>query len=434
VKSLTTNLDAALILLGVFFFLVAIGVQIAYSVVFAATVTAIYIGIPPATVVQNLVKGINIYSLMAVPFFILAGEIMMQGGITDRLIRLSQALVGWIRGSLAQINIVACLFFGAISGSSAAGTSAIGSMMIPHMKKAGYDAEFAASVTMSSSVECMLIPPSHNMVLFALAAGNVSVAKLFLAGIVPGFVLAAVLGVYCYYVAKKKNYPKGDSFQAKLALACFKESLPGLAAVLIVVVGVIGGIFTATEAAAVAVLYSLVVGLFVYKEIKFRDLFGIFAKALKTMSIVLILTGSSACFSWFVAYLNVPTYVGNVLFSISGNKIVILLLINFLLIFCGMIMDMAALILIMTPILLPIVLRLGMDPIQFCQVLIINLGMGLITPPVGGTLFIGSAISGIRVERLTRAMLPFYVMMIVALLLVTFVPELSLFLPNLLMN
>jgi tripartite ATP-independent transporter DctM subunit len=431
---LTANASAALLLLGVFFFLVAIGVQIAYSVLFASTVTAIYVGIPAATVVQNLVKGINIYSLMAVPFFILAGEIMMQGGITDRLIRLSQALVGWVCGSLAQINIVACLFFGAISGSSAAGTSAIGSMMIPHMKKAGYDVDFATSVTMSSSVECMLIPPSHNMVLFALAAGNVSIARLFLGGIVPGFVLAAVLGAYCYYVAKKRNYPTGEKFRLQSALQCLKESLPGLAAVLIVVVGVIGGIFTATEAAAVAVLYSLIVGIFIYKEIKFRDLFGIFARALRTMSIVLILTGSSACFSWFVAYLNVPAYVSDFLLGISRSRIVILLLMNVLLIFCGMIMDMAALILIMTPILLPIALKLGMEPVQFCQVLIINLGMGLITPPVGGTLFIGSAISGVRVEKLIRAMAPFYVMMIIALLLVTFIPTLSLGLPNLLMK
>ncbi|GHS93945.1 membrane protein [Synergistales bacterium] len=431
---MAANLDAVLILLGVFFVLVALGVHIAYAVLFASMVTSIYIGIPAAAVVQNLVKGVNIYSLMAVPFFILAGEIMMQGGITDRLIRLSQSLVGWIAGSLAHVDIVACLFFGAISGSSAAGTSAIGGMMIPHMKKAGYDVDFAASVTMAASVECMLIPPSHNMVLFALAAGNVSIARLFLGGIVPGIVLAMVLGVYCYYVAKKRNYPRGDNFKASVAGKCFRESIPGLAAVLIVVVGVIGGMFTATEAAAIAVFYSLIVGIFIYREIKFKDLYGIFVKALKTISIVLILTGSSACFSWLIAYLNVPVFVSNFLFSISSNRIVVLLLINLILIFCGMIMDMAALILITTPILLPIVLKLGMDPIQFCQVLIINLGMGLITPPVGGTLFIGSAISGVSVEKLTVSMLPFYGMMIVALLIVTFVPEISLYLPNLLMR
>ncbi|MDR1521234.1 MAG: TRAP transporter large permease [Planctomycetota bacterium] len=429
-----TNPNAVFILLGVFFVLVAMGVHIAYSVLLASIVTSIHVGLPAATVIQNLVKGINIYSLMAVPFFILAGEIMMQGGITDRLIRLSQALVGWIRGSLAQVNIVACLLFGAISGSSAAGTSAIGGMMIPRMKKDGYDADFAASVTMASSVECMLIPPSHNMVLFALAAGNVSVAKLFLGGIVPGVLLAAVLGLYSYYASCKRNYPKGDAFRMRLALACARESLPGLAAVLIVVGGVIGGFFTATEAAAVSVFYALFVGMFVYREIKFRDLYGIFAKALKTISIVLILTGSSACFSWLIAYLNVPAYVSRTMLSITANRVVILLLINLLLIFCGMIMDMAALILITTPILLPIVKDLNMDPIQFCQLLIINLGMGLITPPVGGTLFIGSAISGIGVEKLTRSMLPFYCIMSTALLLVTFVPELSLFLPNLLMG
>ena len=423
-------------LLGVFFLLVAAGVQIAYSVLFASIVTALHVGLPAATVIQNLVKGINIYSLMAVPFFILAGEIMMRGGITDRLVRLSKALVGWICGSLAQVNIVACLLFGAISGSSAAGTSAIGGMMIPRMRDEGYDADFSASITMCSSVECMLIPPSHNMVLFALAAGNVSIARLFLAGILPGFVLAGVLGVYSYYVSRRRGYPKGDAFRLDSAMSCARESLPGLAAVLIVVAGVIGGFFTATEAAAVSVLYSLAVGLFVYREIKFRDLYGIFAKALKTISIVLILTGSSACFSWLIAYLNVPEYVAKSLLGVTDSRIAILLLINLLLIFCGMIMDMAALILITTPILLPIVASPGieMDPIQFCQLLIINLGIGLITPPVGGTLFIGSAISGIGVEKLTRSMLPFYGIMSVALLLITFVPGISLFLPNLFMG
>lgn len=431
---MVTDPSAVLLLLGVFLLLVSMGVQIAFAVLFAAMVTTFHIGIPVATVLQNLVKGLNIYSLMAVPFFILAGEIMMQGGITDRLLRLSQALVGGLRGSLAQVNIVACLLFGAISGSSAAGTSAIGGMMIPRMKKDGYDVDFATSVTMASSVECMLIPPSHNMVLFALAAGNVSIARLFLAGIIPGFVLAAVLSIYCYYVSKKRNYPKGEAFHIKLVLECLKESLPGLAAVLIVVVGVIGGIFTATEAAAVSVAYALFVGLFVYKEIKFKDLYGIFTKALKTISIVMILTGSSACFSWLIAYLGVPVYVSKLLLGITENKIVILLMINLFLIFCGMLMDMAALILMTTPIILPIVVGLGIDPLQYCQLMIINLGMGLITPPVGGTLFIGSAISGIGVEKLTRSMVPFYCMMLIALMMVTFIPQLSLFLPNLFMG
>jgi TRAP transporter, DctM subunit len=429
-----TDPSAVIVLLGVFLVLVGIGVHIAFAVLLASLATVTFIGLPAATVIQNLVKGLNIYSLMAVPFFILAGEIMMQGGITDRLIRLSQSLVGWIRGSLAQVNIVACLLFGAISGSSAAGTSAIGGMMIPKMKADGYDVDFATSVTMASSVECMLIPPSHNMVLFALAAGNVSIAKLFLGGILPGFLLAFVLGIYSYYVAQKKKYPKGAPFHLPLVFQCLKESLPGLVAVLIVVGGVLGGIFTATEAAAVSVLYALLVGIFVYREIKFRDLYSLFAKALKTISIVLILTGSSACFSWLIAYLKVPAYISNLMLSITDSPVLIMLLINLLLILCGMVMDMAALILIMTPILLPIVIQLGMDPIHFCQVLILNLGMGLITPPVGGTLFIGSAVSGVGVEKLTRAMLPFYCIMWLALLVVTFVPGLSLFLPNFFMG
>ncbi|MCL2001421.1 MAG: TRAP transporter large permease [Planctomycetes bacterium] len=431
---MSTSLNAMLLLLGVFLFLVGTGFHIAYGVLFASMITCLYLGLPLALVLQNLVKGINVYSLMAVPFFILAGEIMMRGGITDRLIRLSQAMVGWICGSLAQVNIVACLLFGSISGSSAAGTSAIGGMMIPRMQKEGYDTDFAACVTMASSVECMLIPPSHNMVLFALAAGNVSIAKLFLGGVIPGFVLAGVLGVYSYYIAKKRNYPVAGAFQMQLVWNCLKESLPGLAAVLIVVVGVIAGIFTATEAAAVSVVYSLFVGLFVYKEIRFGDLYSIFAKALRTISIILILTGSSACFSWLIAYLGVPGRVSSLLLGVTQSRIMILIFINIFLILCGMLMDMAALILMTTPVILPIVVQLGMDPIQYCMLMIINLGMGLITPPVGGTLFIGSAISGVGIEKLARSMLPFYTMMIIALLLVTFIPGLSLWLPNFVMG
>ena len=420
-------------MLGLFFVLLIFGVQIYVSVLISSLATCLYVGVDVVSMCLQLIRGLNVYSLMAVPLFILAGEVMSCGGITERLVDLSQALVGWIRGSLAQVNIVASLFFGSISGSSAADTASVGAMMIPMMEKEGYDTDFSTCVTMASSVEGMLIPPSHNMVLFALAAGNVSIAKLFIAGYVPGLVLAACLGVYSYIVSVKRNYPKGERFNLNHFGKSLFKALPGLGTVLIVVVGVLGGIFTATEAAAFAVVYSLIVGILVYREIAVKDIPKLALSALKTCSIVMVLVAASNCFSFLITYLNVASAFSALITSITTNKILILLMINVFLLICGMLMDMAAIILIVTPILLPITTSLGMDPIQFCMMLIINLGIGLITPPVGSTLFIGSAISGRSVGQLTKAMIPFYIMMIVALGLVTFVPAISTFLPALVM-
>ena len=427
------NSSAIILMLGLFFVLLIFGVQIYVSVLISSLATCLYVGVDVVSMCLQLIRGLNVYSLMAVPLFILAGEVMSCGGITERLVDLSQALVGWIRGSLAQVNIVASLFFGSISGSSAADTASVGAMMIPMMEKEGYDTDFSTCVTMASSVEGMLIPPSHNMVLFALAAGNVSIAKLFIAGYVPGLVLAACLGVYSYIVSVKRNYPKGERFNLNHFGKSLFKALPGLGTVLIVVVGVLGGIFTATEAAAFAVVYSLIVGILVYREIAVKDIPKLALSALKTCSIVMVLVAASNCFSFLITYLNVASAFSALITSITTNKILILLMINVFLLICGMLMDMAAIILIVTPILLPITTSLGMDPIQFCMMLIINLGIGLITPPVGSTLFIGSAISGRSVGQLTKAMIPFYIMMIVALGLVTFVPAISTFLPALVM-
>ena len=427
------NSSAIILMLGLFFVLLIFGVQIYVSVLISSLATCLYVGVDVVSMCLQLIRGLNVYSLMAVPLFILAGEVMSCGGITERLVDLSQALVGWIRGSLAQVNIVASLFFGSISGSSAADTASVGAMMIPMMEKEGYDTDFSTCVTMASSVEGMLIPPSHNMVLFALAAGNVSIAKLFIAGYVPGLVLAACLGVYSYIVSVKRNYPKGERFNLNHFGKSLFKALPGLGTVLIVVVGVLGGIFTATEAAAFAVVYSLIVGILVYREIAVKDIPKLALSALKTCSIVMVLVAASNCFSFLITYLNVASAFSALITSITTNKILILLMINVFLLICGMLMDMAAIILIVTPILLPITTSLGMDPILFCMMLIINLGIGLITPPVGSTLFIGSAISGRSVGQLTKAMIPFYIMMIVALGLVTFVPAISTFLPALVM-
>lgn len=426
------NTSAIILMLVSFFFCLLIGIHVYVAILISAFSTAMFAGVDLRSMCLHIVRGLNVYSLMAVPLFIYAGEIMSCGGITARLVRLSQALVGWIRGSLAQVNIVASLFFGSISGSSAADTASIGAMMIPMMEKEGYDTDFSTCVTMASSVEGMLIPPSHNMVLFALAAGNVSIARLFMAGVVPGLVLALCLGIYCYAVARSRNYPKGAGFQMREFLSAFLNALPGLGTVLIVVVGVLAGIFTATEAAGFAVVYSLFVGIFFYKEIKIKDIPRISLNALKTISIVMILVAASNCFSFLTAYLNVASAITNFIMSVTSNKILILLMINVFLLVCGMFMDMAATILIVTPILMPIIMQLGMDPAQFCCLVIINLGMGLITPPVGNTLFIGSAISGHTIGRLSKAMLPFYGMMFVALMIITFVPAVSTWLPNLL--
>ncbi len=428
------NLDVLLILLGSFFILIFSGFHIGLAVLASSFITCLYMGIPLQTMAIQVIKSMNVYSLMAVPFFIIAGEIMMRGGITDRLVNLSKALIGWMKGSLSQANIVASLFFGSISGSSAADTASIGAMMIPVMEKDGYERDFATSVTMASSVESMLIPPSHNMVLFALAAGNVSIARLFMGGVVPGILLALTLSVYCYFIARKRNHPKGDRFRLGVAWKAFTKALPGLSTVLIVVVGVIGGFFTATEAAAFAVIWSLIVGLFIYKEIKFKDIPGIFKSALKTVSIILLLIGASGCFGWLISYIGIADMLASWMLGITSSRILILLMINVFLLVCGMLMDMAALILIVTPILLPVVTHLGMDPVQFCMMLIINLGIGLITPPVGNTLFIGSAISKLSIGRLSRSMVPFYVVMVIALLLVTFVPGISTILPDLLVK
>lgn len=430
---MAANPNAVFLLLGVFFFLIIIGVQIGISILISSCITCAYIGIPLQTMAMQVIKGLNVYTLMAVPMFILAGEVMTRGGITNRLVELSNALVGWIRGSLSQVNIVASLFFGSISGSSAADTASVGAMMIPLMEKDGYDTDFATCVTMASSVEGMLIPPSHNMILFALAAGGVSVGRVFMAGVLPGLVLAGVLSIYCYVVAVRRNYPKGDKFNPKRALKAIVQSLPGLCTVLIVVVGVLGGIFTATEAAAVAVVYAFIVGIFIYREISPKDIPNIIKSALKTTCIVMFLIGTSSCFSWLVSYLDIASLFTNWLTELTNNYVVILLLLNLFLLLCGMVMDMSAIILIVTPILLPITQGFGMDPAHFCAMLILNLGIGVITPPVGCTLFIGSAISGHSLGRLAKAMIPFYIMMLIALMIVTFVPTVSTFLPNLLM-
>ena len=424
---------AVWILLGSFSVLIFIGIDIAFAIGFASIITTLYLGLPLQMIAMNMVKGINVFSLMAVPFFIVAGEIMGSGGISNRLVDMSKALVGWLRGGLAMVNILASMFFGGISGSAAADTSALGSMLIPMMKKDGYDGDFATSVTLSSSVQGILIPPSHNMVIYALAAGSVSIGRLFLGGMVPGILLGVALMVYSYVVSVKRGYPVGDRFNLLHAIKTIFTSFWGLGTVAIVVIGVLMGVFTATESAAIAVLYASLITFFVYREIPVKEVFGILYRSVKTLSVVMIVVAMATTFGWLVAYLQIPKLLSQLIFSISSNKIVILMIINILLLFLGTILNMVSIILIMTPILLPIVTAVGVDPVHFGVIMILNLGIGLITPPVGTVLYIGSAVSGISIERLSKSLLPFYLVMLLVLIIVTYVPDVVMFFPNLLM-
>lgn len=423
---------ATLLLVGLFLGLVMLRVPMVYAIGAATLTTTLYLKIPLMMMAQNVMKGINVYTLLAVPFFILAGEIMGAGGISRRLIDFSSALVGWVRGGLAMVNIVASVFFGGISGSSSADTASIGPIMIPMMEKNGYDRDFSTCVTMASSVQGILIPPSQNMVIFSLAAGGVSIGKLFMGGLMPGLLLAAALMALSYGYSIKRNYPVSEAFSLARAWATFKEAIWGLVTVLIVVVGVISGIFTTTESAAMAVLWAVFVTFFVYREIPFSELSNILGRTVHTISTIILLVGMSTGLGWILTYLRIPQKISIAVFSLTDNPLLILIMLNLLLLVLGTLVDMASLILITTPILLPIVVKIGMDPVHFGVLMVFNLGIGLLTPPVGTTLFIGCSISKIPMEKLSRSMIPFYITMVVCLVAITYIPAFVMTLPNLL--
>lgn len=430
---MAANETATILLLGSFVVMIFMRVPIGFALGLSSVLTTWYLGLPLMVVAQGIVRGIDAFVLLAVPFFIIAGEIMGAGGISARLVRFANALVGRFRGGLAMVNVLASMFFGGISGSSAADTSSIGSLLIPIMKKKGYDGDFATSVTMAGSVQGILIPPSHNMIIFALVAGSVSIGRLFLAGVVPGVLLGLALMVFCYIMSVVRKYPVGEKVSFREAMKALWDSSLGLATVLIVVVGVISGIFTATESAALAAIWAFVVTFFVYREIPLSRMNEILGNSLRILSIILVMIGTSSAFGWLTAYLRVPGMVSQAILGLTDNPILIMLILNGIMLFLGMIMDMAAIILVATPVLLPIAIKAGVDPIHFGIIMMLNLGIGLITPPVGNTLFIGSAIAGISLEQLTKCMLPFFGVMLVVLALVSFCPSVVLFLPNLLM-
>ena len=422
---------ATLVLLGSFAAMILLRFPIAYAVGLSSVFCLLVQGNSLVAVPRLLVKGISSFSLMAVPFFITMGVLMGSGGISEKLIALANACVGWMRGGLAMVNIVASYFFGGISGSASADTASLGSMLIPMMVDEGYDSDFSTAVTITSSCEGLLVPPSHNMVIYATTAGGISVGSLFLAGYLPAGVLAVSLMVGSYIIAVKRNYPKGQPFNLKVLIKQLATSFWALAAILIVVVGVVGGMFTATESAAIAVIYSLIVSVFVYKGLNWKGVWKVLDNCVETLSIVLILIATSSLFGDCLTKLHVPDLAAQAITGISSNRIVIALLLNLILLVLGCIMDMAPIILIATPILLPIAKSIGIDPVQFGIIVVLNCGIGLLTPPVGAVLFIGSAVGKTPMEKVVKATLPFYICMIVTLLLITFVPDISLLLTKL---
>jgi tripartite ATP-independent transporter DctM subunit len=428
------NTAAIALLLGLFIFLIIIKLPVAFALAVSAFVTAAYVGIPLGALTQKMLSGVDSFSLLAIPFFILAGEIMGAGGISDRLVKLSDVIIGRVRGGLAMVNILASMFFGALQGSAIADVASVGPIELRMMKKAGYPEEFSVCVTIASACQSPLIPPSHNMIIFASAVGGLSVGKLFMAGLIPGVVLGIVLMLQCLVISIMRGYPKGGRYTLKEAIRIIGETSLALFTVVIIVGGVFGGIVTANESAVLACVWAFIVALIFYKGITVKDVWPILKRVLGTLAMVLTLIAASSAFGYMMTILRLPGLITQTLLSVSQNRIVLLLLINISLLILGCIMDMAALILICAPILLPVVTGpiIGMDPVHFGVVMILNLSIGLLTPPVGTALFVGSSISGLKIEKIAKAMLPFYASMIVALLLLTFIPALSMTIPNLL--
>jgi TRAP-type C4-dicarboxylate transport system permease large subunit len=396
----------ALILLGSFIALILIGMPVAYALGLSALIGAWWIDIPFQALMIQVAGGVNKFSLMAIPFFVLAGAIMAEGGMSRRLVAFAGVLVGFVRGGLSLVNIMASTFFGAISGSSVADTASVGSVLIPEMERQGYPREFATAVTVSGSVQALLTPPSHNSVLYSLAAGGtVSIASLFMAGVVPGLLMSACLMVLCLIFAKKRNYPKGEVIPLKQALKICADALWGLMAMVIILGGILSGIFTATESAAIAVLWAFFVTMFIYRDYKWSELPKLMHRTVRTISTMFL--------------------------TLSDNRYVILMCINAMLLLLGTVMDMAPLILILTPILLPVILGIGVDPVHFGMIMLVNLGIGLITPPVGAVLFVGAAVGKVSIEKTVKALLPFYGVLFLVLMAVTYIPALSLWLPGL---
>jgi len=423
---------APLILLGSFFLLLVLGMPIAYGLGIAALLSALYVGLPLSAVLLKVSDGVDEFALLAIPFFVFAGALMAEGGMARRLVAFANIFVGFMRGGLAMVNILASMFFGGISGSAVADTSSIGSIMIPVMKKEGYDDHFSVNVTITSATQGIIIPPSHNAIIYSYAAGGaVSVVQLFMAGIIPGIMIGLALMVLAFIISTRRHYPRGDFVPLRDAVRITWEALAGLLTVVIIVGGVIGGVFTPTESAAVAVVWAFFVTMFVYRDLKWRDLPRTMRNAIRTVAMVMIIIGFAASFGYMMTLMQIPAKATALLLMLSHNKYALLMLINVMLLVLGTFMDMAPLLLICTPILLPVIKTIGVDPVHFGVVMMLNLGIGLVTPPVGTVLFVGCAIGKIPIERAARHLWPFWIAMLIVLMLVTYVPAFSLWIPSL---
>jgi tripartite ATP-independent transporter DctM subunit len=426
------DLLPVIVLVLSFIFFISIGTPVAWSIAISSLLT-ILISIPSlaavTTIAQRMGTGLDSFALLAIPFFVLSGQLMTHGGIADRLISFAKTIVGALPGGLALINIISAMLMGAIAGSAMASASAMGSILGPEMEKEGYDKEYGAAVNITSATIGLVIPPSNVLIVYSLASGGVSIAALFLAGYIPGILTGFFLMLVAAIWAKRKGYPTFKRSSLSQVVKTFIIAFPSLLLLFIVIGGIVAGYFTATEASAVAVLYTLVLG-FAYKEIRVKDLPKILLESSKTSAVVMLLIAASMSMSWIMSYENIPKNLSDVLLSISDNKVVILIIINLLLLFVGIFMDMTPAVLIFTPIFLPVVKSLGIDPIQFGIIMVLNLCIGLCTPPVGSVLFVGIGIAKTSIERVIKPLLPLFIAMIIALLLITFFPQITLWLPH----
>ncbi|RDC59113.1 Sialic acid TRAP transporter permease protein SiaT [Alteripontixanthobacter maritimus] len=420
-----------LVLMGVLLLLLALGVPVAFSLFGAALATFLVIDIPLVVAVQRMAAGISVFTLMAIPFFIFAGDLMYRAGIADRLVRVADAAFGRVRGGLGLVDVGASMMFGAVSGSAIASASAIGSTMVPLMDEKGYDRDYSVNVTVTAAIVGLLIPPSHNMIIYAAASGvGVSIGDLFLAGIMPGLLTGAMLMLTAWLVARSRNLPRGEFPGWYKFLRAGLFALPGVMTAVIIMGGILSGVFTATESSAIAVIYTALVGTFVYRNLGWSGFWEAAQKSVRTASMVLFIIAAATAFGFALALLEVPAALASLIGVMTDNPILTLLIINVMLLMLGTFMDMAPLIVITTPIFLPVVMATGVDPVHFGIILMLNLGIGLVTPPVGSVLFVGSAVGGIPVATLVKTIWPFYFTLLAALVIVTFVPELSLALPR----
>jgi tripartite ATP-independent transporter DctM subunit len=420
------------VLLGSFFVLLILGMPVAFALGVAALVGALYAHLPLAAVLLKVSDSVDDFALLAIPFFVLAGALMAEGGMARRLVAFANIFVGFMRGGLAMVNVLASMFFGGVSGSAVADTSSIGSIMIPMMKKQGYDDHFAVNLTITGATQGIVIPPSHNAIIYSYAAGGaVSVAQLFLAGVIPGIMVGLSLMVLSFIVSTIRGYARGNFVPFRKALRITWEALAGLATVVIIVGGILGGVFTPTESAAVAAVWAFFVTMFIYRDLKWRDLPRVMVGVIKTIAMVMIVIGFAGSFGYMMTLMQIPAKATHLLLQVSGNKYVILAMINVLLLILGTFMDMAPLLLICTPIMLPVVTAIGVNPVHFGIIMMLNLSIGLVTPPVGTVLFVGCAIGKIPIEKATRHLWPFWLAMLVVLMLVTYFPFFAMWVPSL---